>query len=455
MTSEGARIFILDDEQDMAENLGRILTRAGHQPIICSDSLQAMALIEQEKPDLVVTDLRMPGLSGMELLERLAQAQIRIPVVIITGYATVDAAVDAMKKGASDFLAKPFPPEELTLKVARALDLSRIVEENKYLRKVVLGREFTTTLVGQSEPMRRISDILAKISDTDSRVLITGESGTGKEVVAKTIHEGSSRRDSSFFAINCAALTESLLESELFGHEKGAFTGAISLKKGVFEMADGGTLFLDEIGDTSHSFQAKLLRVIEESEFKRVGGTRSIRTSVRIVSSTNKDLRREIDARRFREDLFYRLCVVSVHMPPLRERREDIPLLAEHFLRKHFLKTAKRVTAVGPAAMRILMEYHWPGNVRELENVMERAMIMASGAEILPQDVPLLTSSLPRKRGGTLEELERELIERTLAECDWNKTLAARRLGIGRRTLYEKASRFGIRLGPDESEPPR
>jgi len=431
----------------MAENLGRSLAGAGYRPIVCWDSLEAMALVEQTRPDVVVADLKMPGLDGMELLERLRQEQPSIPVIMVTGYATIDAAVEAMKKGATDFLAKPFPPEELVLKVKKALNLSRLLEENRYLRQGVLGKEFTSTIVGKSEPMRAVLDILSKIAGTDSRVLITGESGTGKEVVARAIHEGSPRKEASFFAINCVALTESLLESELFGHEKGAFTGAISTKKGVFELADGGTLFLDEIGDTSQSFQAKLLRVIQESEFKRVGGVRPIKTDVRIIASTNKDLRREIESRRFREDLFYRLSVVNIHLPPLRERKEDIPLLAEHFLRKHSLKMAKKVVGISEAAMQVLLSYHWPGNVRELENVLERAMIMASGSEIVPQDIPVLSRGpSERKRGGTLEELERELIERTLAECGWNKSLAAKRMGIGRRTLYEKASRFGISL---------
>ena len=448
MTGERRRIFVLDDERDMAENLGRILAKAGYHPIVCWESLRAMALIEQERPDLIVTDLKMPGLNGMDLLERLRQEQPSTPVIMITGYATIDAAVEAMRRGACDFVAKPFPPEELTLKVGKALNLSRLLDENRYLRQSVMGKEFISTIVGKSEPMRQIFEVLPKISATDSRVLVTGESGTGKEVVARAIHEGSPRKGGSFFAINCVALTESLLESELFGHEKGSFTGAISTKKGVFELADGGTLFLDEIGDTSQAFQAKLLRVIQESEFKRVGGVRSIKTDVRIIASTNKDLRKEIDSRRFREDLFYRLSVVNIHLPPLRERKEDIPLLAEHFLRKHSLRMAKRVLSISPPAMQALIGYDWPGNVRELENVLERAMIMASGSEVLPQDIPIPSSvTTGRKRGGTLEELERELIERTLAECDWNKTLAAKRMGIGRRTLYDKASSLGIPLG--------
>ncbi len=451
MADRKAKVLILDDEPDMVENLERVLHRAGYQCVGLTDSTTALTRIEEEQPDLVVTDLRMPGIDGMALLEQVRARGWSIPVIMITGYATIDAAVEAMKKGASDFLAKPFPPNELILRIERTLEHVRVLEENRDLRQRLQSGPQTVTLVGQSPLIRGVLEIIEKISGTDSRVLITGESGTGKELVARAIHERSPRREKSFFAINCVALTETLLESELFGHKRGAFTGAIATKKGIFELADGGTLFLDEIGDTGPSFQAKLLRVLEEGEIKRGGGTRPIRVDVRVIASTNRDLRKAIAKGAFREDLFYRLSVVSIHLPPLRERKEDIPLLVQHFLQKHSLKLKKRVKTVSPKAMDLLMRYPWPGNVRELENALERAVIMASGEEIQVEDLPL---TLPEEggrglKGGTLEELEKELIRRTLEECGWNKTMAARKLGIGRRTLYEKAARYGIPLGPN------
>ncbi|MFQ5656146.1 MAG: sigma-54-dependent transcriptional regulator [Candidatus Methylomirabilales bacterium] len=444
------RILIIDDEPDMAENIGLILSRAGYSCTMCTEGPKAVVLVAEEQPDLIVTDLRMPELDGMALLDRAKEEGWEVPVIMVTGYATIEAAVEAMKKGASDFLAKPFPPEELVLKVGRALDLSRVLEENRYLRRRLEGDPRFKDIVGKSGPMQQVFAALDKVMATDSRVLITGESGTGKEVVARAIHAGSPRHDRDFFAVNCVALTESLLESELFGHEKGAFTGAISTKKGVFELADGGTLFLDEIGDTSPAFQAKLLRVVQESEFKRVGGVRRIRTDVRIISSTNQEIKKAIAGGTFREDLYYRLSVVHIHLPPLRERKEDIPLLVDHFLAKIQARIARKVTGVSAEALDLLQRYHWRGNVRELENVIERALIMAPGEEITPAELPLPVDLGQRRRGGgSLEELERELIERTLVECDWNKTEAARRMGIGRRTLYEKAARLGISLRPD------
>ncbi|MFQ5657173.1 MAG: sigma-54-dependent transcriptional regulator [Candidatus Methylomirabilales bacterium] len=450
MRDRAKQILIIDDEPDMAENVSLILSRAGYDCTTCTESRKAVALVDEDPPDLIVTDLRMPNLDGMVLLDRVKEEGWDTPVIMMTGYATIDVAVEAMKKGASDFLAKPFPPEELVLRVRRALDLSRVLEENRYLRQRLEGDPRFKDIVGESHAMQQVFAALEKVMAADSRVLITGESGTGKEVVARAIHAGSPRRDRDFFAVNCVALTESLLESELFGHEKGAFTGAIASKKGVFELADGGTLFLDEIGDTSPAFQAKLLRVVQENEFKRVGGVRLIRTDVRIISSTNQDIKKAIAARTFREDLYYRLSVVHIHLPTLRERKEDIPLLVDHFLARLQTRLTKRAKGVNAEAMDLLQRYHWPGNVRELENVMERALIMASGEEITPAELPLqLGLGGTRRRGGSMEELERELIERTLVECNWNKTEAARRMGIGRRTLYEKAARLGISLRSD------
>lgn len=447
MTGEGKyKLLIIEDEPDMAAAIKTMLTKAGYHCQVCYESYKALEIFSAEEPHLVLTDLKLPGLDGLQLLERFKIEQPNLPVIIITGYATIDAAVEAMKKGATDFVAKPFVPEELLIKVQKALQYSRLVEENIYLRKERETGGAYAAIVGKSEALVEILETINKISFSDSRVLITGESGTGKELAARAIHRTSDRRDNAFYAINCAALTESLLESELFGHEKGAYTGAISSKKGIFEMAEGGSLFLDEIGDTGLSFQAKLLRVVQEGEFKRVGGTRNLKTNTRIISSSNRDLKKAIINRSFREDLYYRLSVIHIHMPRLSERPEDIPLLVEYFLAKHSSRMKKQVQGLNQTAMNILRIYPWPGNVRELENVVERAVIMVNaGGTVTEQDLPLDISSYSGyRRGGTLEELEKELIERTLAECHGNKTLAAKKMGIGRRTLYEKASRYGI-----------
>jgi DNA-binding NtrC family response regulator len=447
------KILVVDDEPDMLENLITILKRAGFESVPCSDGTEALACLHREHPDLVITDLKMRGLDGIELLDRLRTEHGGLPAIMITGYATIEAAVEAMKRGAADFLAKPFPPEELLLKVQRVLDVTRVLDENRYLRAEILGREGGVTLVGKSPAIQNVEALIHRIAGASSRVLITGESGTGKEVVARLIHAKSPRSGQCFYAVNCVALTETLLESELFGHERGAFTGAIGTKKGVFELADGGTLFLDEIGDTSPAFQGKLLRVVQDNEFRRVGGTRNIQTDVRIIASTNRDLEQAISEGRFRGDLFYRLAVVHVQLPPLRDRREDIPILAQHFLDRFGRKMGKRLEGIAAEALEPLTHSAWPGNIRELENVIERAVIMARGAVIQPEDLPVaFQDAAPREqvRAGTLEDLERELIERTLVESKWNKTEAARRMGIGRRTLYDKAARYGIPLGPEE-----
>jgi len=443
------RVLIVEDEPDMAATMKDILAEAGYHCVVSYESKRALQLVEEEEPHIVLTDLKMPQMDGIQLLERIKREQPNLPVIIVTGYATVHAAVETMKKGASDFLAKPFSPDELIVKVEKSLKQSRLLEENLYLRR---ERDEYGKIVGKSPAIMLLLDIINKVGPTDSRVLVSGKSGTGKELVARAIHQVSDRRERAFFAINCAALTESLLESELFGHERGAFTGAIASKKGVFEMADGGTLFLDEVGDTSPAFQAKLLRVVEVGEFKRVGGNRPLNADVRIISSTNRDLKHAVASGTFREDLFYRLSVVQIHLPPLRERKEDIPLLVDHFLVKCFSQSKKRVQGITPDALDLLLRYPWPGNIRELENAVERATLMASGEQLTANDFVFLfpPESDPRQRKGTLEDLEKELIERTLVECSWNKTLTAKRMGISRAALYEKALRLSIHLNPAE-----
>jgi DNA-binding NtrC family response regulator len=392
----------------------------------------------------------MPEIDGMELVERIKAEWPHLPVVMITGYATIDVAVEAMQKGASDFLAKPFPPDELLLKVKKVLEHSRLLEENLYLRRELSQKRQYEIIIGESKAIKDIFLQLEKISATDCRVLITGETGTGKELIAREIHQHSLRRDKGFFAVNCASFSESLLESELFGHEKGAFTSAHATQRGLFELADEGTIFFDEIGETSPSLQANLLRVIQESEFKRVGGERMLKTDVRILCSTNRDLKQAVVARAFREDLFYRLSVVEIHLPPLRERKQDIPLLTDHLLNKYLARDKKRLRGINSEALNLLCDYSGPGNIRELENAVERATLMASEeiltlGDFLFLHVPQVQSE---KRKGSLEELERELIERTLVECKWNKTLTAIKIGISRRALYEKAYRLGVSLNP-------
>ncbi|MBI2988971.1 MAG: sigma-54-dependent Fis family transcriptional regulator [Deltaproteobacteria bacterium] len=444
------KVLIVEDELDMALNYERILRDSGMKSLICAEPREAIRLVSLEKPDIVLCDLRMPGIDGMELLQKIKAEWPELPVIMITGYATIDVAVEAMRKGAYDFLAKPFPPDELLLKVERVFDYSKLVQENLYLRRDLDRERQYERIVGESKAIRDVLLQIEKISATDCRVLITGETGTGKELVARDIHRRSLRKDKGFYGVNCASFTGTLLESELFGHEKGAFTSAHSAQRGLFELADKGTIFFDEIGETSPSFQANLLRVIQEGEFKRLGGERILKTDVRVLCSTNRDIKKAIAAGTFREDLFYRLGVVQIRLPPLRERKEDIPLLVDHFLVKCFSQSKKRIGGITPDALDLLWRYPWPGNIRELENAVERATLMASGDELTAEDFAFLFApegGLPQRK-GTLEDVEKELIQRTLVECNWNKTLTAKRMGISRRALYEKALRLGISLNP-------
>ena len=452
MKGRHAKILVVDDEPDMAENVALTLRTAGHEVIVETESLKALDLVERERPDLVVTDLRMPQLDGLALLERIRASHPELPLVVLTAYASVDSAVEAMKKGATDYLAKPFIPEELLVRVDRALAWTELTEENRYLRERVESGEQDGEIVGSSRALAEVLRLVDKVAATDARVLVVGESGTGKELIARTIHRRSSRSGTPFFAINCGALTETLLESELFGHERGAFTGAMATKKGIFEVADAGTLLLDEIGETSLAFQTKLLRVVEQGEFFHVGGTRPLRAQVRLISSSNRDLRKAIAEGRFREDLFYRLSVVQIYVPPLRQRVEDIPALAAHFLGMYSREIKKKVRGIHPEAMGALTSYAWPGNIRELQNVIERAVIMVEdGEEILPEQLPADVREPQAAVAGPMAEVlnaERELLLRTLRECNWNRSLAAKRLGIGRRTLYDKLARLAIPLRP-------
>ena len=455
MNRKQGNILVVDDEPDMAENISLILGRDGQEVTVETDSRKVLDLMEQKRPDLVITDLRMPELDGEALIEQIKTTYPEMPVIVLTAHASVDSAVEVMKKGANDYLSKPFSPDELVLRVQKALAWRELTEENRYLRERVESGDKYSKIIGNSRALAEILALVDKVATTNARVLLVGESGTGKELVARTLHKKSLRRNAPFFAINCGALAENLLESELFGHERGAFTGAVAPKKGIFEVANGGTLFLDEISETSPSFQTKLLRVLQDGEFRRVGGTRLLKTDVRLISATNKDLRHWIADGRLREDLFYRLSVIQIHLPPLRERAEDIPLLVNHFLGIYSRQIKKRPKGIRPDAMMAMNHYNWPGNIRELENVVERAIIMAQeGEPIRPEDLPSdVIGKRPERNEKQepfeeLREVERELVIRTLRECNWNRSLAARKLGIGRRTLYDKLARLGISLRP-------
>ena len=452
MTRRAAKILVVDDEPDMVESIELTLKHGGHDVVSTNEGARALELVASEQPDLVVTDLRMPGLDGLHLLQELQARQIDTPVIVLTGYASVDSAVEAMKRGAADYLAKPFQPEELLLRVDRARAWGHLAEENRYLRRQAAAGGGHGEIIGNSTALGDVLRLVEKVAVTDTRVLIVGESGTGKELVARTIHRQSPRSGAPFFAVNCGALSEGLLESEIFGHERGAFTGAIATKKGFFEVAEQGTLFLDEISETSPAFQTRLLRVLQEGEFRRVGGTRSLKTDIRVISSTNRDPRQCVSDGRLREDLFYRLSVVQITLPPLRERVPDIPPLTDHFIQIYSTHIKKRIRGITPEAMDVLRGYRWPGNIRELENVIERAIIMAEeGGRIELEDLPADITTGHVEATKPMDEvrvLERDILVRALRECDGNRSQAARKLGIGRRTLYDRMARFGITLKP-------
>ena len=390
-------ILIIDDEKNYLLVLETLLADAGYEVITSDDASEALEVATSHDLDLVITDMRMPGLDGMEFLAQLRDFQPEIPVIMMTAYATVEKAVEAMKRGAFDYITKPFKNEELILTIRKALEMHRLKRENLLLSQELQERFKFGNIVGKSEVMLQVYEIIEKVAQTRASVLITGESGTGKELIAKAIHFNSPRSDKPFVSVNCSALPETLLESELFGHERGAFTGAVTRRKGRFELAHNGTLFLDEVGDMSSALQVKLLRVLQEMRFERVGGTATLQVDARLVAASNRDLKREVELGRFREDLYYRLKVVHLEVPPLRERRDDIPLLVQHFLRKVARANGLPVKSVSHDALKFLYNHDWVGNVRELENVIERAVILCDGDEIRPQDLPeeLFQKSLP------------------------------------------------------------
>jgi len=451
-------ILVVDDEKNFLIVLKAVLEEEGYQVLTAQDAFFALEILSHTDVDTVLTDMKMPQMDGILLLEKIKQINPDLPVIIMTAYGTVEKAVEAMKKGAFDYVLKPFSNEELKINVRKAIDMYHLLRENRRLNQALYQRYHFENLVGKSKPMQRIFDLIRKVANTKTTVLITGETGTGKELVAKAIHYNSGRKNGPFISVNCGALAESLLDSELFGHEKGSFTGAVALRKGRFELADKGTLFLDEVSEMSPALQVKLLRVLQEKEFERVGGTKTIKTDVRIITASNKDLKEEIEAGRFREDLYYRLNVVHVHLPPLRERTTDIPLLVAHFLKKYTKEMGKGELKVTPETLNILYNYSWPGNVRELENVIERAVVLCSEEEIKPEHLPEhlreqdtsvhaeIFRHLPPnlKLPEILEEIEARFIKHALVQNNFVQAKAARTLGITKSLLQYKIKRYKL-----------
>jgi DNA-binding NtrC family response regulator len=445
-------ILIVDDEKNTREGLKWSLEDAGYRCMTAEDGERALRLLDEEDFDLVITDLKMPGIDGMELLRRIKRDDPAVEVIMLTAHGTIETAVAAMEQGAAHYQTKPVDLKELRVKVDQALGRRDLAIENRDLRAMVDKRAGLENVIGVSPAMERVFQAVRQVAPSRATALIQGESGTGKELIAHAIHLNSPRAKEPFIAVNCGALPTSLLESELFGHEKGAFTHAFKTKPGRFEMADGGTIFLDEIGETAPEFQVKLLRVLQEQSFERVGGVDLIKVDVRVIAATNHDLKRLMEEGKFREDLFYRLNVVTIDLPPLRERIEDMPLLIDAFAREFCAQNGRASLRVSPKAMTMLQQYPWPGNVRQLRNVIERLVVMTDPAkDIEPADLPeeISLAAPPRgtvalRVGATLADAEREMIRATLAAQEGNRAQSAKILGIGRKTLYRKMEEYDI-----------
>jgi len=440
-------ILIVDDDIVVRDSLGKWFESEGFEVSIAPGAAAALEMLASRRFDLALVDIKMPGVDGIELQAKLREIDPAMPVIIMTGFASVETAVRALKNGAYDYITKPFDPDELVHLVNKAISHKRAEREVSKLKENLDEIFPETKLIGQSPAMKRVIELVETVAPTDATVLITGESGTGKEVVARAIHALSPRRYNPMVVIHCGALTESLLESELFGHERGAFTGAQARKKGKFEVADGGTVFLDEISDISLRVQTDLLRVLQEKEIVRVGDTMPVKVDFRAIAATNKSLERLVEERVFRPDLYYRLNVFSINIPPLRERKEDIPLLAAHFLDRFARQMNRPPQRLAPETMELLMRYDWPGNVRELENAIERALLMRREGDLKPEDFPfqLQPSTPAMATGQRLEDVEKAHIERVLAETRWNLSKTARILDIDRTTLYNKIRKYGLR----------
>ena len=451
MSTQG-KLLIVDDELSVRDSLAKWFREEGYEVTAVENASDALTRLAEQRWDAALVDIKMHGTDGIELQRRMHEVDPELIVIIMTGYASVETAVAALKNGAYDYVTKPLDPDEIAHLVKNALTHKRTAQENVLLRETVAEVARPGELIGQSSPMRKIFDAIETVGPTDATVLVTGESGTGKELVARAIHQASSRRFHPLVVIHCGALTETLLESELFGHEKGAFTGAQYRKKGKFEIAEGGTVFLDEIGDITLKTQTDLLRVLQEREITRVGGNQIIKVDFRCIAATNKDLEKLIEEGKFRPDLFYRLNVFRIELPPLRDRREDIPPLVDHFVRKFSLAMNKRITRVAPEAMNQLQQQPWPGNVRELENAVERAMVVGTEPELHEQDFIFKPQSVSVSSGSgkKLEEMERAHILRVVEECGGNQSAAADILDIDRVTLYHKLKKYGWTRTPAE-----
>jgi DNA-binding NtrC family response regulator len=454
MTFETARVLLVDDDENFRRVQEYQLAKAGYRVTSCADGASALNAFREELHDLVVTDIRMAGLDGLELLARLKAISPDSPVIVVTGHGSIETAVEAMKEGAFDFLTKPFPVDQLRLTLQRALEMARLKHENRELRRVVAARFAFGNLIGSSPAMKKLYDAVELVAPAPSTVLITGETGTGKELVAHAIHFNSPRREGPFVPLNCGAVPESLIEAELFGFRKGAFTGAEFNRKGKFEAADGGTLFLDEIAEIPLQLQPKILRALQSGEVDRIGADQPVRVDVRIVAATNRDLEAMVDEGGFRRDLYYRLAVVPLTVPPLRERREDIPLLVEHFVARMAQRTGRPHLRLPPEVFALFDRYHWPGNVRELENLIERLVVMSRedvlDASLLPGSIrgEADSSAAPFRLplgGVNLEEVEKDLIRQALDRHQGNRTHAARDLGLSRNALLYRMQKYGMR----------
>jgi len=462
------KILVVDDEKSLRDFLGIILKKEGYAVTTAGDGEEAGRLLRKEMFDLVLTDVKMPKVGGLEVLKMVKETSPDTIVLMITAFASTETAIEAMKEGAYDYLSKPFQIEEVKLIIRNALEKKRLRAENQLLKKKVRGASTLEDIIGRSAPMQNVLGVVKKVADTQSNVLILGESGTGKELIAQAIHSGSQRKDNPFVAVNCSALPEPLLESELFGHMKGSFTGAHQNKPGLFEVAHGGTIFLDEIGDTPPGIQAKLLRVLEEKEFRRIGGTQNIKVDVRIIAATNKDLEKAVAEGAFREDLYYRLDVIPIQLPPLRDRVEDIPLLVRHFLTIMNQGLNKKIRTVTPEAMKALQSHPWRGNVRELENVLERVVALTAGEAIELSDV---TDCLQKPVGSkdpapatlppegldldkVIGDLEKTYLLKALERTNWVKRDAAKLLQLNMRSFRYRLEKHGIRKHREPGAPP-
>ena len=460
---DSIQILIVDDQINTCKSLQAILKKGGYRSEYTLSAEEALKRVQGEHFDIVISDIRMPGMDGMQLLDEVKKIQPHLVVIIITGYATIKSAVEAIQKGAYDYLPKPFTPVEVRVIIERAAEKIRLESENEALRRGLHPQVTFQNIIGNSPALQRVFEMVQKVADTDTNVLITGETGTGKELIAKAIHNLSRRRDKPFQPINCGSLAEGVLESELFGHVKGAFTGAVSTRKGLVEVADGGTILLDEIAETTPAFQVKILRVLQEGEFLRVGDTHPIHVDIRIIAATNRDIEKAVERREFRQDLYYRLKGIAIHLPPLRERTEDIRLLAYHFLKKY--RGNRKVEIMDPQAIKALAAYKWPGNIRELEHVIEYAISMTEDDTIQVTDLPEeflarvadkvteQDSWMSSPFGKAKEEFEKFYISHILEESEWNVSEASRKAQMFRQNLQQKIRKYGLRPeGEEESK---